>query len=276
MKGTLNLHAGFASNAANVINYKTSMFPGGEVYVKVDIPDWCSSVRINSRCNNSDDLMRIILAADAIRRAGIEQIGLFIPYLPYSRQDRVCEKGESFSLKAVCALLLNCCFNSIHTYDNHSNVAEVLLDNLHNHNNHNEVDAFMKRHALNDVILIAPDAGASKKAQALCKGDDRIVKVVQCTKSRVGGKIIIDTIKENIRGKVVLVVDDICDGGRTFVELADRLEEAQVHKSYLFVSHGIFSSGFDELKRHYSGIGTTNSIREKTDPMDCITFPIIY
>ncbi len=276
MKGTLSLHKGFASIAANEINYKTSLFPGGEVYVKVDIPAWCSSVRINSRCNNSDDLMRIIMTADAVKRAGIEHIGLFLPYLPYSRQDRVCEKGESFSLKVACLMLLSCGFNSIHTYDNHSNVAEVLLDNLHNHDNTFEVQEFMDHHNLRNVTLVIPDFGASKKAKVLYYEIDNITSAIQCNKVRVAGHLTVDKIGEDIKGKVVVVIDDICDGGRTFVELGKRLKAAQIKEAYLFVSHGIFSAGFDELKKYYVGIGTTNSIRENTDPIDCITFPIIY
>ena len=46
--------------------------------------------------------------------------------------------------------------------------------------------------------------------------------------------------------------------------------------AYLFVSHGIFSKGFEELKKYYEGIGCTNSIKYSTKPDDCITIPIIY
>ena len=104
----------------------------------------------------------------------------------------------------------------------------------------------------------------------------KIIQVVQCTKSRVGGRVQVDRILEYIKGKVCLVVDDICDGGRTFVELGDRLNEAKSHSNYLFVSHGIFSAGFDELKRYYAGIGTTNSFWESRNVNNCDVFPIIY
>lgn len=276
MKGTINLHKGFSQGGGVEINHTTSQFPGGEVYVNVEIPNWCSAVRINSRCNNSDDLMRIILTTDAVRRAGIQFISLFLPYLPYSRQDRICEKGDSFSLKVVCKLLKICDFTKIETYDNHSNVAEVLLNNLYNNNNHREVDEFMNHHVLNGVVLIAPDAGAVKKAQAYCRDNDRIIKVVQCQKTRIGGRVVIDRIKENIKGQTCLVVDDICDGGRTFNELAEKLWDAGSHNNYLFVSHGIFSAGFDELHKNYVQIGTTNSIEESRNANDCTVFPIIY
>ncbi len=275
MKATLNLHKGFALDGIE-IDHKTSMFPGGEVYVEVAVPKWCSSVRINSRCNSSEDVMRIIMTTDAIRRSGVKIIDLFIPYLPYSRQDRVCEKGEAFSLKVMCQLLESCRFNKIYTYDNHSDVAEALLDNLYNYNNHSEVNGFMDSHSLREVLLIAPDAGAAKKAQALCRNNYRFIKVVQCNKQRIAGKIEVERIMEHIKGRVCVVVDDICDGGRTFIELAEKLKESYAGDLYLFVSHGIFSAGFDQLKKHYKSIGSTNSIENRMYVTDCITFPIIY
>lgn len=275
MKAVLNLCRGF-SQEGNEISNTTSIFPGGEVYANVKVPDWVTSVRINTRFEGSDDIMRVALMVDSLRRQGVAYIDLFIPYLPYSRQDRVCEKGDSFSLKVMCQLLSSCAFNRIFTYDAHSNVAEVLLDNLWNYNNHREVSEFMNLHVLNNVVLIVPDLGAAKKARVLFEDNDRITSIVQCNKTRVNNCITIDKIKDKIYGKTVLVVDDICDGGGTFIELGKKLEQAKVHNAFLFVSHGIFSAGFDMLKDYYHAIGTTNSIKESRDPKDCRVFPIIY
>jgi ribose-phosphate pyrophosphokinase len=275
MKGTLNLHDGFEQGAD--ILFKTSKFPGGEMYIKIDMPDWCSKVRINTRCNSSDDWMRLVLSVDSIRRSGVHNIELFMPYLPYSRQDRVCEKGESFSLKVICQLLKSCQFTKIFTYDNHSNVASVLLDNLYDYNNHMEVKKFMDLNLLQDVTLIIPDAGARKKAEELYKEIDNIKGIHQCYKRRECGLVITEPLGEaGLCGETVLVVDDICDGGGTFLGLAKELLEAGVRDMYLFVSHGIFSKGFDELRVPYKGIGTTNSIEETRDVFDCDVFPIIY
>ena len=87
MEYTLNLDDGFGQ-CGDSLEYETSIFPGGEIYIKVQVPSGTKSVRINSRCNNSSDLMRIIMAVDALRRRGVDKIELFLPYFPYSRQDR--------------------------------------------------------------------------------------------------------------------------------------------------------------------------------------------
>jgi ribose-phosphate pyrophosphokinase len=56
-------------------------------------------------------------------------------------------------------------------------------------------------------------------------------------------------------------VDDICDGGRTFIEISKALDGYQ-GELYLFVTHGIFSKGFEELFKHFTKIYTTNSIKD--------------
>jgi ribose-phosphate pyrophosphokinase len=258
---TLCLEDGFRI-IGHRIDYKRGIFPGGEVYINVDTPN-ARSVRINARIRNSNHLMELILATDALRRQGVQWIELFLPYLPYSRQDRVCEQGDSFSLKTICQIL-SCVvqYNQITTFDNHSNVAEVLLDNLVNIPNHQEVFNFMDEMVLSDVILIAPDQGASKKAQELFDADDndRIKDVVFCIKKRTkGGNVEIGLPVKGLKKEVCLVVDDICDGGRTFTALAKKLQISKTHSNYLFVSHGIFSAGLANLYKYYKHIGTTNS-----------------
>jgi ribose-phosphate pyrophosphokinase len=275
MKGVINLHKGFTQDGTE-IEVKLSTFPGGEVYVKTEVPNWCSSVRINSRFHNNDDFMRIALTVDSLRRQGIYNISLFIPYLPYSRQDRVCRKGESFSLKVICQLLKSCQFTNIYTYDNHSNVASVLLDNLVDYDNHTEVKIFMDKNVLQDVTLVVPDQGAAKKAGELYREIDNIKEIVYANKTRIGSCIVLDKISVSLKGKTCLVVDDICDGGATFEALSKRMDTAGARKKYLFVSHGIFSKGFKLLNQHYERIGTTNSILDFRLEEDCDVFPITY
>jgi ribose-phosphate pyrophosphokinase len=67
--------------------------------------------------------------------------------------------------------------------------------------------------------------------------------------------------------KNFIIIDDICDGGRTFVEIAKairdvRSKEIFKDKIYLVVTHGIFSAGFEELEKWFDGIYTTNSFKD--------------
>ncbi len=264
MEYTLNLHDGFGQ-CGDSLQYETSIFPGGEIWIKVNVPMCVDSVRINSRCNNSNDLMRIIMAVDALRNRSVTKIELFIPYFPYSRQDRVCAPGEAFSVKTICGMLKQLNLYNIITYDIHSNVPGILLDNLINYNNHREVIDFVDYLKIpeNNFVLICPDAGAIKKSQSLLTVYSNTFKsIVYCQKERVNSNVVISMGNNYIEGMTAFVVDDICDGGATFEAIGRELQQAKVKESYLFVSHGIFSKSTYELVKYYKKIGTSNSIHE--------------
>ena len=264
MEYTVNLDDGFGQ-CGETIQHQTSIFPGGEIWIKLDVPNDVSAVRINSRCNSSNDLMRIIMTIDALYRRGVDKIDLFIPYFPYSRQDRVCAPGEAFSVKVICEMLSYFGLNNIITYDMHSDVPGVLLDNLINIGNSREVMDFVSHLNIPDAnfALICPDAGAVKRTQDLYNSFPGVFKtIVYCSKERIDGKVVVSPIKDSIIGMTAFVVDDICDGGATFVAIGKRLQERHVKGSYLFVSHGIFSQSTYELSKYYKKIGTTNSIHE--------------
>jgi ribose-phosphate pyrophosphokinase len=258
---TLNLSEGFGQ-CGESIKFKTSMFSAGEVYIRTNVPLGTRTVRINSRVKNSDDIVKILMACDSLQRQGVRYIELFLPYLPYSRQDRVCGHGESFSLK-VLAYMLVPVVDKIITYDVHSNAALTLIDQrIKDYDNHREVADFVKyiQAKGKKLALIVPDAGGIKKSQKLFDNTWLFDTIVLCNKKRVGKKVVVDDINNNLRDMTVIVVDDICDGGRTFIELGKKLRDRHVSEMHLFVSHGIFSAGTHELKEMYKCIGTTNSM----------------
>lgn len=277
INATLNLSEGFGQ-CGESIPFTQSMFPAGEVYIKTDVPAGTNAVRINSRCNGSADIMRILMAADSLQRQSVRYIELFLPYFPYSRQDRVCSKGESYSLKVVSWMLAQA-VDRIITYDVHSNVARSILDQrLKNYNNIREVTDFVSfiLPKNNKLALIVPDAGAVKKAEKLFE-TGMFETIVYCNKRRFGKEVRYDDITNNIMGMTAIVVDDICDGGRTFMELGMKLRDRHVHQMHLFVSHGIFSAGVDKLKEMYRYIGTTNSMNtELTTPVGVKCFNLDY
>lgn len=266
MEATLNLHDGFGQ-CGEKIPFKVNLFPAGECYVNVTVPHGIHSVRINTRCRNSDDIMNLVFAVDSMRRQGVGNIELFMPYFPYSRQDRVCHSGDSFSLKVMCNTLKNLKVKVI-SYDVHSNVPEILLDNTGGYTfytNRREVLDFIEYLNIQKtgLALICPDAGARKKSQALFD-QGMFDTLIYCEKSRDSkftSGVGVEPIENRIAGMTAVVVDDICDGGATFNALGQRLQEAKVKESYLFVSHGIFSKGFNELKKYYKKVGTTNSMQ---------------
>ncbi len=262
MQATLNLSNGFGQ-FGNSLDFTKRRFPTGEVYFNCVVPWDISTVRVNARLQSSEDIMTLLLACDTLRRQGIHTIELFVPYLPYSRQDRVCKKGDSFSLSVLCAMLRALQVGLV-TYDIHSNVAEVLLDGtaVRLRNNHTEVVTYvcdLELDPMKELVLVAPDAGARKKADELFRCG-LFNGIVYANKTRQSEHVITcDQIKHDLTDTVCIVVDDICDGGGTVNALGHRLKQAGCEEAHLFVSHGIFSKGTEDLLKFYKTIGTTNS-----------------
>lgn len=229
--------------------FERSTFPGGEVHIALTdqlVPT--TKVKVLAHLHSSDDVMALLMLTDALRRAGIEHIDLRMPYLPYARQDRVCLNGEALSLRVFCDLINAQRYASVEVWDVHSDVALALLDRVTNVH----CATLLTRNMPFDrrrTVLVAPDAGAIKKVSAV--GDLLEMRVVRADKTRAGGLITGTVVyTEHIGDRDFLIVDDICDGGRTFIELAKVLRPLTSGAVMLYVTHGIFSKGtavFDGL-----------------------------
>lgn len=267
------------------IEFSESVFPGGEVHFRINKKSLEYDIDILCMLNSSEDIMRLVLAVDAIRRLSSEckryiKINAFIPYIPYARQDRVCNTGEAHSLKVFCNILNSLKFDKVTCYDPHSDVCEALIDNLEVIKPNNLVKwalyEIFKSESQNiepnqhiHLSILSPDAGQSKKIYKLDSLVDFICRnsgsIYECSKIRdLKTTKILETKVPLIKdyGPIV-IIDDICDGGRTFIETAKEVRKQTEVPLYLIVSHGIFSNGEDELKKLFTKIYTTNSIRDE-------------
>lgn len=228
------------------------------------------SIQIKSRLNNWLDLEIIIATVASLRKLGIKEIHLYTPYLLGARSDRQFENGSNSYLVDVLAPVLNSLnLESITVMDVHSDVASACIKNLKTLDNWKIVDFFFE-HNLNDdgYLLVSPDAGALKK---IYKITDKLAykkDVIVCSKSRdEEGKLTktIVPINATMLGKDFIIIDDICDGGATFINIAKEIKKwdtTNSSKIYLIITHGIFSKGFEELSKYFDGIYCTNSYSE--------------
>ncbi len=267
------------SHDSQVIEFTTFTFNGGETHLRLDAPvDADAEVTIRCRIRSGDDVMQLLLAVDALDRVGVpsSQITLLLPYLPYARQDRVMVPGEPFSLKVFARLINALALREVRVFDAHSDVGPALLDRCTNINSDAMAAKYIRtRVGTSDFVLVAPDAGAYKKTSRLATtiGADVIV----ATKSRnlEDGSLAAPTVLGDVQGRVCVIVDDICDGGGTFLNLADALTAAGSRENHLFVSHGIFAKGHDALLARFASIGTTDSFKPQSEYPDTISvFPL--
>jgi ribose-phosphate pyrophosphokinase len=230
---------------------ETHKFSGGECHVKLPVPYHKEEAHIDACLYNSDDIMSLMMTVDALRQInGMMKINVTIPYFPYARQDRVCEPGEAFSLKVMADLINSLKVDSVVVIDPHSKMTPSLLDNCMVYDQHACVTTHMWHMLRNtDTTLVAPDEGAKEKTLNLAC--DLGVDYITCTKVRdtKTGDITKTYVPQGNPTRNYMIIDDICDGGRTFINIANILMEDGVPRKNLslYVTHGIFSNGFAEL-----------------------------
>ncbi|WP_289058505.1 ribose-phosphate diphosphokinase [uncultured Flavobacterium sp.] len=260
----LNLDPKFAPfQNQEEIKFQSFTFSGGEPHIKI-APDFDANrkVTITHRLNSFNDLGLLCVTVDALRRMDVKIIDLFIPYFPAARQDRVMIPGEPLSVKVYADIINAMQLNKVFVFDAHSEVTPALLNNSTVMPNYTFIKEVLNRIGEN-VKLISPDGGALKKIYKVSEFLGG-VEVVECSKSRdvKTGKLSgFKVYNDDLQGMDCLIVDDICDGGGTFVGLAEELKKKNAGKLYLAVSHGIFNKGFEVLNC-FDGIFTTNSFKD--------------
>ncbi len=232
----------------------SSLFPGGEAHISLqDVPVGDCTV-VWAFLESADEIMKLLLCMDALRREAPEgRVELHLPYMPYARQDRVCNPGEALSVRVMANLINSLQADSVTLYDPHSDVVGALIDRVRIVPQHallQELTPFILDKSL---ALVAPDAGAEKKTHQFAQSLPAKVEILYGSKVRdtQTGAITGTTVRGDATGRGVLLIDDICDGGRTFIELAKVLRAEGAEEIYLYVTHGIFSKGVEALTPYF-------------------------
>lgn len=191
---------------------------------------------------------------------------LRLKYLPYGRQDKLISNETTFALRTFAFMLNKLDFEEIIIMDPHSMVATDLIK-------HSKAK-FPIKELLSSILISEsdlicyPDEGALKKYTAITEMPYANFPFIHGEKTREqsSGKILSYRVKGNPKDSKVMVVDDICDGGATFVILAKALYESGAREVNLFVTHGIFSKGlrplFDSgIKRIFTKDGEASEVQ---------------
>lgn len=238
-------------------------FPGGESHVRVGKIEKDAEYYITHRLNTAESIMQLVLTINALRMGGVpsDKITAFVPYFPYARQDRVCNPGEPNSFKLMQEMLYGA--GRIVTFDLHN---PLVAGDVENFSSNSFVDRVYS--ATNKPILVCPDKGARERVReaAFYIGTDAIVNCDKVRDPLTGRLSSFKVDSEDLGGQDCMIVDDICDGGGTFLGIAKSLKEKGAGKLYLCVSHGIFSQGTEELLKYFEKIFTTDSIRNEQLP----------
>lgn len=256
-----------------VVKHDFMLFPNGEVGVKIEKRyDMILSkeTTIVAKIVNSNEVMELMLVADAYRRLCGGKLNLLIPYTPYCQQDRVAQDGEALSAKVFANLINSLEFNRVGVVDPHSDVMPALINNIAicKQKDIINLNSVFTNRVLQGGVLISPDAGSNKKIGDLANffGHKEFIRADK-KRDLTNGKIKETLVyTDDLQGLDCFIVDDICMGGRTFTELAKILKTKNCGKVILYVTHGFFTNGTKPL---YEGgideIYTTDSVFENAN-----------
>jgi ribose-phosphate pyrophosphokinase len=275
------------------IKFKVSKFPDGQQAITIlegevlkhDMFEKMEPVLIKSRITSFLDLELVICANKALKELGVKATSLEISYLLGARSDRKFEEGSVNYIKEVLAPIINAQkFKRVTILDPHSDVTEACIKKFKKVTQYGQgLLTFVLRDYFNSgstdyskMRLISPDAGALKKVYDVAESIGYKQDIVIASKHRdlKTGKITHTEVplKPEDLDKDFFILDDICDGGRTFIEIAKALREKNATgKIFLVVTHGIFSAGLKPLNEHFDGIYTTNSYVDMSDPKFSLT-----
>lgn len=254
------------NNYVAKVDYIT--FPGGEEHVTIKKPIAVdpSEVVVVVRPTSAKLREQLDLVVDAIRNmlVGVKyNLVVHFEYLPFARQDRVANHGECFSLKKYAERINSLKADAVIVDDCHSNVGLALIDNVVHRDFIFQmvVDSEIYNQFLEDnTVILAPDAGAVKNAHAVAKkvGGIPVISSDKVRDTKTGNILgtKLNFSAEDIDGKNVIIVDDICDGGRTFIEISKAIKSAGFSPKALklVVTHGIFSKGRELLEEYFDKV----------------------
>lgn len=204
---------------------------------------------------------------DAMEERHNTDVDLVLPFVPGARQDRLNQTGDVlFTAKSVANMINARRFRSVTVLDPHSEVTPALIDRCRVVHAADCINPPAGKYA----AVVSPDAGAEKRAGLVAKKLGVPLIHAWKTRSVTDGSITgfgVENVGPYTGGKL-LIVDDICDGGRTFLGLAEAIDDAACGSCdlHLWVTHGIFSQGTEELRKHYSHIYCTDSTPHERAP----------
>lgn len=173
---------------------------------------------------------------------------LDIPYLPFARQDKHVSNESTFALQTFAQLLNSLKFDEVRTLDVHSNRAKLFINNLVCFIPWASIYAAWDQSKA--TIALFPDAGAQARYM---QGNFKKKSYALKEREPLLGHIKVQLAEpKKMKGQIVLLIDDICDGGMTFKLLAEQTLRAGAKEVHLYVTHGLFSKGLVTLRE--SGI----------------------
>jgi ribose-phosphate pyrophosphokinase len=248
--------------------YQRKKYPDGFIYPEVT--DFSNPVIIE-RINTYEDLFFIKSLKSICDYNNIENVELVIPCMPQQQHDRRFETNLSFELKLVGDFINSCNFKKVSIFHPHSDVTEAVISNCNIIDNSKFILKVLADINSPNLTLLSTDGGSYKWINKLANKINFEGEVYGASKARQSSAdktkhSLVQLIdRKDFEGKDVLVIDDLCVFGGTFLGLADMLRRRNVGRLYLAISHITVPKPNKELENLYDKIYCTNSKYDSYD-----------
>ncbi|MCZ4354516.1 ribose-phosphate pyrophosphokinase [Roseovarius aestuarii] len=229
-----------------LVDARVERFNDGEIFVEVYENVRGEDMFIIQPTSNpaNDNLMELLIMADALRRSSARRITAVIPYFGYARQDRRSKARTPISAKLVANMIVEAGIERVLTMDLHAaqiqGFFDIPVDNLYA----SPVFALdiMKQFkgSLDDVMIVSPDVGGVARARELAKRINAPLSIVDKRREKAG-EVAEMTIIGDVTDKKCIIVDDMCDTAGTLCKAAQVLIDNGASEVHAYTTHGVMS-----------------------------------
>lgn len=239
------------------VGYEVISFPDGEKHLKINKLDRKDTVEIICRITNSDDLFLLMQLSDILNRQCVCVEKITILYLMTMRCDRLFSFEQPFSLKIVADVINSFNAKKVVVIEPHSSTCLDLIKNS---------EAVYLSHGMIEhaTCVCYPDNGAFKRYSSYLLMGYSYIKCSKVRDIKTGSitSFSIDEISDSKDCDEIVVIDDLCDGGGTFVGIASKLRELKPSKLTLVVTHAVQKAGIERVAKVYDQVVITNSYKD--------------
>ena len=225
---------------------RVERFNDGEVFVEVYENVRGEDMFIVQPTSNpaNDNLMELLIIADALRRSSAARITAVIPYFGYARQDRRSKARTPITAKLVSNMIVESGIERVLTLDLHATQIQgffdIPVDNLYASPIY-ALDAMHNfRGKMDEVMVVSPDVGGVARARDLAQRIGAPLSIVDKRRGKPG-EVAEMTVIGDVTDKVCVIVDDIVDTAGTLCKAAEVLMENGAKEVHAYITHGVLS-----------------------------------
>ncbi len=222
---------------------KIGRFSDGEIQVKIiDSVRGADCYILQPTCAPvNENIMELLVIADALKRASARRITAVIPYYGYARQDRKAEPRVPITSKLIANLITASGINRVLTMDLHARQIQGFFDIPVDHLYARPVlFQYFKDLKLDNPIVVSPDAGGVERARAFAKLLNADLAIVDKRRPKPNEAAIMNIIGD-VKGRNAIILDDMIDTGGTLTKVANAIKDAGAVTVYAAASHGVLS-----------------------------------